>query len=109
MVFQTAGGGFLVKPLSVDTVFEAESEQSSSAEGVPLRSKIPKYLHCSQLRGSMVSSKQKNLLDIVSHLGNGTGFRNPYGSRVRVLVGTGVGRVYPTHELENEPLFIQNS
>ena len=43
-----------------------------------------------------------------TEIGNGTGFHNLYGSRVRVLVGTGAGRDSPTRELQNEPLFIQN-
>jgi hypothetical protein len=34
-----------------------------------------------------------------AYLGNVTGFRNPYGSRVGVLAGTGTGRDSPTRVL----------
>ena len=41
------------------------------------------------------------LLQHYHGVGNGTGLKNPCGSWVWVVMGTGVGMDLPTHELQN--------
>jgi len=52
---------------------------------------------------SVMTSHVSNLLNLALrdtiNIGNGTGFCNPYRSRVRVLASTGAGTDSPTHEL----------